>query len=163
MLFAPLASIFLDKSLLHYFALLSVNVRYVIFAIYISGLLLAVPLLTIASSRVSKKVLVVLLSCMSTFLLCLVVSKSLWFYFFMYEFFFFPSLFIVYSCSPNIRFWVTLVYFTLWTQAGSLLLMFFFVSFYREYGFFTLDASVNSLTLVNSCLVVLGLGVKIPV
>jgi formate hydrogenlyase subunit 3/multisubunit Na+/H+ antiporter MnhD subunit len=80
----------------------------------------------------------------------------------MYEFFLFPSIFIVYNYSPNLRFLATNIYFIMWTQVGSVLIILVTVFLFLKCGTLYFYDLQKPLSFTTSLCLLIGFGVKIP-
>lgn len=94
-------------------------------------------------------------------------SKSLFSFFVFYEMFLFPSVFLVFFSSPNSRSYKTSIYFLLWTQLGSFLILIscafliyhYHIIYFSDFFF----KHVFKHTTIIHILIFFGFGIKIPV
>ena len=129
----------------------------------VSGVLVSLYLVFISSTKLTSSLGLSLFFMLFFLVFMLNYFNSPLLFFFTYEFFFLPSLLIIYYYSPNIRFLAALSYFTVWTQVGSIFLLFSVVYMYL------FNFNVNSLYFTKSLpflpsfFLCIGLGVKVPV
>ena len=96
------------------------------------------------------------------------ICTDFFFFFFCYEGLLFPSFWLVYILSPNRRSIQASLYFLLWTQLGSLLVLFFVTYIYELYGvYFFSDLIFIKLSDLEAwflyLLLFVGFGFKVPV
>jgi len=154
-------SIFFNFFNKNYF-LLNLLSPYVFFFI-LSGFIVSFYLVFISSTRVTSALGLSLFLFLFFLVFLINYFNNILSFFFIYEFFFLPSLVIVYYYSPNIRFLAALSYFTVWTQVGSLMLLFSIMYIYYYNLNINYGNSINFLPILPSFLVCLGLGIKVPI
>jgi len=96
------------------------------------------------------------------------VCTDIFFLFFCYEGLLFPSFWLVYILSPNRRAVQSALYFLLWTQLGSLLVLFFIAYIFEQYGAYFFSDLLNiKFSNIESWLLYIilfiGFGLKVPV
>lgn len=140
------------------------NVLFFFMKIFIiSGFLLSIYLLFIASTRLSLFFGYMLCLLFPISLLLYIYVKNIYIYLFFYEFFVFPSALLVFFFSPNIRFIAAHLYFLLWTQFGSFLVVLGVLLLTFDFGPVLSEASLPWLSNIISLLILFGFGVKVPI
>ena len=130
---------------------------------FISGYILSFYLYFISSTRVTRFLGYIVFCLLPLLVICFTFIKNVFFFLFIYEFFLFPSILIVYLFSPNIRLLAANLYFIMWTQFGSLLVILGCLLLYLKCGVITLNNLNSIIPDYISFLFILGLGVKIPI
>jgi len=146
------------------YSLYSVNVFSVYFMFFMfSGLYLAVVLYFIISTRVWLLFGLFIALVFPIFLYFFLFYKNIFIFFFFYECFVIPSICIILFFSPNRRFLMANIYFIMWTQVGSFLVLLAIMYIYLVYNTVYIQQITNSLPLAISLFIFFGFGVKIPV
>lgn len=149
------------------FSLFSVNYLYLntsllflVKVFILSGFLLSIYLVFIASTRLTLLFGVVVCIFFPVMLLIYIYLGNLIVFLLCYEVFIFPSVVMLFFFSPNTRFLAANLYFLLWTQFGSFLVV---LACIYIYSVLNINTSIYKLPGFPALLLLLGFGVKVPI
>ena len=126
-------------------------------------------IMILAENKINKKIIFnILIIFFPTISFFYVFTNNLILFFFIYELFLVPSVYLVYYLSPNKRSLVAVFYFLIWTQLGSFL-VFIFVIIVLQKGNVWLLSMLPKVYFTNSTkkllffLIFMGFGIKVPI
>jgi len=158
------ASFFLSQGTLvdFYDVIFYKNDNHILYIIYISGFLLALPLLLLTNSRLAKNSLL-LIFFMSFLPIVYIYTKTnnLIIFFICYELLLLPSFFIIILFSPNRRSLIAANYFLIWTQFGSMLVLVSLLFLIKSNN--TLYFTQVVINKYYSLIFFVGFGIKVPI
>lgn len=118
------------------------------------------------SKVLNNKYLLINITSLICFFFLFALSNNIFIVFFCYELLLIPSYFLIFFLSPNLRYIIVSLYFLIWTQVGSFLVLIYIIYLYSFYSVISLNDIVSLGVLELNFLflmVYIGFGIKIPI